>query len=290
MAPHRITAARPLPGGERDGAAWTVSWTGAAVMGIVNVTPDSFSDGGRYLDVERAVAHGRQLTADGALIVDVGGESTRPGAEPVGVTTEVDRVRPVIAALVAAGVLVSVDTRWAEVAAAAVDAGAHVVNDISGLADPEMAGVCASSGTPIVVGHMRGVPATMQLAPTYDDVVAEVTSELRAGAARALAAGVPSVLVDPGLGFGKTVEHNLALLRALPLDVAHPIVIGASRKGFIGSIGGAATPADRDAGTLAAHLFAAERGAALVRAHDVAGHVQALAVLAALIRASGRAP
>jgi dihydropteroate synthase len=251
-------------------------------MGIVNVTPDSFSDGGRYLDVERAVAHGRQLAADGALIVDVGGESTRPGAEPVGVTTEVDRVRPVIAALVAAGVLVSVDTRWAEVAIAAVRAGAHVVNDISGLADPDMAAVCASTGTPIVVGHMQGVPATMQIAPTYHDVVAEVTAALRAGAARALAAGVPSVLVDPGLGFGKTVEHNLALLRALPLDVAHPIVIGASRKGFIGTLSGAATPADRDAGTLAAHLFAAQRGVALVRAHDVAGHVQALAVLAAL--------
>jgi dihydropteroate synthase len=283
MAPHRITAARPLPGGEPDGDRWSVTWTGAAVMGVVNVTPDSFSDGGRFLEIGPAVAHGRQLAADGALVVDVGGESTRPGAQPVGVTTEIDRVRPVITALVADGVLVSVDTRWAEVATAAIAAGAHIVNDVSGLADPDMAAVCATSGTPVVIGHMRGTPATMQLDPTYDDVVAEVTAALREGAARALAAGVPSVLVDPGLGFGKTTEHNLALVRALPLAIEHPVVIGASRKGFIGRLTGATTPAERDAGTLAVHLVAAERGVALVRAHDVASHVQAFAVLAALV-------
>jgi dihydropteroate synthase len=283
MAPHRITAARPLPGGEPDGDLWSVTWTGAAVMGVVNVTPDSFSDGGRFLETGLAVAHGRQLAADGALVVDVGGESTRPGADPVGAATEIDRVRPVIAALVADGLLVSVDTRWGEVAAAAIAAGAQVVNDVSGLADPDMATVCAASGTPLVIGHMRGTPATMQLDPTYDDVVAEVTAALRDGAARALAAGVPSVLVDPGIGFGKTFEHNLALLRALPLEIDHPVVVGASRKGFIGRLTGATTPAERDAGTLAAHLVAAERGVALVRAHDVASHVQALTVLAALV-------
>ncbi len=282
MAPHRISAPRPLPGGVPDRDGWTVSWTGAAVMGIVNVTPDSFSDGGRYVEVGPAVEHGRQLAADGALVVDVGGESTRPGAEPAGVTTEIDRVRPVIATLVADGLLVSVDTRWAEVAAAAIAGGAHIVNDISGLADPDMVGVAAATGTPLVIGHMLGTPATMQDHPTYDDVVAEVTASLRDGAARALAGGVPSVLVDPGIGFGKSVEHNLALLRALPLDVAHPVVVGASRKGFIGRLTGATRPADRDAGTLAIHLFAAQRGTALVRAHDVAAHVQALTVLAAL--------
>ena len=282
MAPHRITASRPLPGGERDGAAWTVAWSGTAVMGIVNVTPDSFSDGGRFLAVDAAVAHGRQLAADGALVVDVGGESTRPGAAPVGVATEIDRVRPVIAALVADGLLVSVDTRWAEVAAAAIASGAHVVNDVSGLADPDMVMVAARTGTPLVIGHMLGTPATMQDDPTYDDVVAEVTVALRDGAARALAAGVPSVLVDPGIGFGKTLEHNLALLRALPLDVDRPVVVGASRKGFIGHLTGARTPADRDAGTLAAHLLAALQGVAMVRAHDVAAHVQGLTVLAAL--------
>jgi dihydropteroate synthase len=282
MAPHRITAARPLPRGERDGDRWTVAWPGTAVMGIVNVTPDSFSDGGRFLAVDAAVAHGRQLAADGALVVDVGGESTRPGAEPAGVGIEIDRVRPVIAALVADGLLVSVDTRWAEVAAAAVASGAHIVNDVSGLADPEMVTVAATTGTPLVIGHMLGTPATMQDDPTYDDVVAEVTASLRDGARRALAGGVPSVLVDPGIGFGKTLDHNLALLRALPLDVDHPMVVGASRKGFIGRLTGARTPADRDAGTLAAHLLAAQRGIALVRAHDVAAHVQGLAVLAAL--------
>jgi dihydropteroate synthase len=282
MAPHQITAPRPLPRGVRHGDAWTVAWPGTGVMGIVNVTPDSFSDGGRFLAVDAAVAHGHQLAADGALVVDIGGESTRPGAQAVGVDIEIDRVRPVITALAADGLLVSVDTRWAEVAAAAIASGAHIVNDISGLADPEMVTVAATTGTPLVIGHMLGTPATMQDDPTYDDVVAEVTASLRDGAGRALAAGVPSVLVDPGIGFGKTLEHNLALLRALPLDVDQPVVVGASRKGFIGRLTGARTPADRDAGTLAAHLVAAQRGVALVRAHDVAAHVQGLAVLAAL--------
>src|SRR5262245_61533762 len=193
MAPHRITAARPLPGGERSGDRWTIEWTGAAVMGVVNVTPDSFSDGGRFLAAGPAVAHGRQLAAEGALVVDVGGESTRPGAEPVGVAVEIDRVRPVIGDLVAAGLVVSVDTRWAEVAGAAITAGAHLVNDVSGLADPDMVAVCAATGTPVVIGHMPGTPATMQVDPRYGDVVAEVTASLRDGAARALAAGVPSV-------------------------------------------------------------------------------------------------
>src|SRR5262249_11887733 len=151
----------------------------------------------------------------------------------------------------------------------------------------EMAGLCARTGTPLVIGHMQGSPPTMQDAPHYDDVVAEVTAQLRAGAATALAAGVPSVLVDPGLGFGKTADHNLSLLRSLPLAIAHPVVVGASRKGFIGWLGGAVDPDHRDPGSIAVHLFAAQHGAALVRAHDVAGHVQALAVDRA-VRPAGR--
>lgn len=247
-------------------------------MGIVNVTPDSFSDGGRFTDTSRAIEHGTALAAVGALVVDVGGESTRPGAEPVGAAIEIDRVRPVIAGLAERGLLVSVDTRWAEVAAAAIAAGAHIVNDVSGLGDPDMAAVCATAGVPVIVGHMRGTPATMQEHASYDDVVAEVTAELRARAAIALDAGVPSVLVDPGLGFAKTAEHTVALLRAMPLAIDAPIVIGASRKGFIGRLTGVERADERDAGTIAVHLFAAQRGAAIVRAHDVAGHVQALAV------------
>jgi dihydropteroate synthase len=282
-----LRAGRPLPGAARDGDGWSLRWSEPRVIGILNVTPDSFSDGGRFSDAGRAIAHGRRMATEGALLVDVGGESTRPGAEPVPNAVEIDRVRPVIGGLAAEGLLVSVDTCWAEVAAAAIEAGAHVVNDVSGLRDPEMVGVCATTGTPMVIGHMQGSPPTMQDAPQYDDVVGEVTAHLRERAATALAAGVPSVLVDPGLGFGKTADHNLSLLRSLPLAVEHPVVVGASRKGFIGWLGGAVDPGQRDAGSIAVHLFAAQHGAALVRAHDVAGHVQALAVDRA-VRPSGR--
>lgn len=247
-------------------------------MGIVNATPDSFSDGGRYVSSDAAIAHGRLLAAQGALIVDVGGESTRPGSQPVPIDVEIDRARPVVAALAADGLVVSIDTRHAEVAAAAIAAGARLVNDISGLADPAMVEVCASTGTAAVINHMQGTPATMQNDPRYDDVVREVTEFLVTQSAMAVAAGVPSVIVDPGIGFGKTLDDNLALLRTLPLSVDHPVLIGASRKGLIGQLAGPSTPDQRDAGTLAIHLFATQRGAALVRAHDVAGHTQALAV------------
>jgi dihydropteroate synthase len=276
---------RAVPGAVRHGDGWSLTWSPPGLMGVVNVTPDSFSDGGRFLDADRAIARGRELAADGALVVDVGGESTRPGAHPVPIEIELDRVRPVVAALAADGLVVSVDTRRAEVAAAAIAAGASLVNDVSGLGDPAMAEVCRATGTPIVIGHMQGTPATMQDDPHYDDVVAEVTAFLRQRAAWALGAGVPAVLVDPGIGFGKTTEHNLALLRALPLDVDHPVVIGASRKGFIGRLAGPAAPPERDPGSLAAHLFAAQRGVAMLRAHDVRGHRQALIVDAALRRA-----
>lgn len=277
-----LRSRRPVPGAVVDGDSWSLTWHRPSVMGIVNVTPDSFSDGGRFSDPHRAIAHGRQLVADGASIVDVGGESTRPGATRVPIGVEIDRVRPVVAALAGGGAIVSVDTRWAEVASAAIGAGAHLVNDVSGLDDPDMVDVCARSGTPIVIGHMQGAPPTMQDDPHYDDVVAEVTVFLERRAAAALAAGVPSVLVDPGLGFGKTVAHNLALLAALPLAVTSPVVIGASRKGFISRLAGPNRPEERDPGTLAVHLFAAQRGVAVVRAHNVRDHVQALTVDRAL--------
>ncbi|HRE02272.1 MAG TPA: dihydropteroate synthase, partial [Ilumatobacteraceae bacterium] len=192
-------------------------------MGVVNVTPDSFSDGGLHADVDDAVAHAKLLATQGALVVDVGGESTRPGAGEVSVHEELARVVPVVERLAReASVLISVDTRKPEVAAQAVSAGAHLVNDVGGLRDPEMVAACADLGVPVVVVHMRGEPAQMQVDPRYDDVVAEVTAHLRDRAGHALAAGVADVMVDPGLGFGKTVEHNLALLRALPLAIDHP--------------------------------------------------------------------
>lgn len=255
-----------------------MSWDRTAVMGIVNVTPDSFSDGGRYDHPQRAIAHGRALIDAGAMVIDIGGESTRPGAAPVSIDDEIDRVRPVVADLVDAGCLVSIDTRHAEVADAALAAGAHLVNDVSGLRDRHMVDVCVARGVPAVVMHMLGEPATMQHDPQYDDVVSEVTTWLAASAQRALDAGVPSVMVDPGLGFGKTTEHNVALLRALPFALGHPVLVGASRKRFLERMGAPAAAPERDPATIAVHLLAAQRGAAMVRAHDVAGHVQALAV------------
>ena len=267
---------------------WVVSWSSCAVMGIINVTPDSFSDGGVHAEASAAVAAGRAQASAGAMVVDVGGESGRPGAQPVGEAEELRRILPVISALAEDdSVLVSVDTRHPKVAAAAVEAGAHLVNDISGLRHPEMVAVCASLGVPVVIMHMQGEPATMQVNPRYDDVVGEVAAFLDERAHAALGAGVPSVLIDPGIGFGKTFAHNLALLRAFPYrTVAHPVLVGASRKGLIGSIANVPRAADRDSGSIAVHLDAAHRGAAMVRVHDVAGHVQALRVAAAL-RVSG---
>jgi dihydropteroate synthase len=279
-----IRSRRPLPGASPVNGEWVVSWSTCAVMGIVNATPDSFSDGGVHADAAVAIAAGRAQAAAGAMVIDVGGESTRPGAQPVGEGEELRRILPVISALAEdSAVLVSVDTRHPRVAAAAVEAGAHLVNDISGLREPAMVAVCASLGVPVVIMHMQGEPSTMQADPRYDDVVGEVAAFLDERAHAALDAGVPSVLVDPGIGFGKTVEHNLALLRAFPYrSVAPPVLVGASRKGMIGSIANVPHAADRDPGSIAVHLDAARRGAAMVRAHDVRGHVQALRVAAAL--------
>ena len=246
-------------------------------MGVLNVTPDSFSDGGRFVDVDAAVEHGLRLWREGAAYVDVGGESTRPGAAPVDGDEEIARVRPVVAALVAAGVTVSVDTRHAVVAEAAIEAGASLLNDVSA----SLHAVAAAAGIPWVAMHMQGEPATMQVEPRYDDVVAEVVAYLVERAETALAAGVPAVWIDPGIGFGKTADHNLSLLKRLEEVVAtgHPVLIGTSRKGFLGALTGGAPAGDREEGTLATCVWAAAAGAKMVRVHDVAPAVEAMRIV-----------
>ena len=246
------------------------------------MTPDSFSDGGRWLDPEAAVAHGLAMVAEGADVVDVGGESTRPGAEPVPEDEEARRVLPVVEAL-APHVRVSIDTRRAGVAEKAVAAGATLVNDVSA----SLERVAAEAGVGWVAMHMRGEPRTMQQAPAYDDVVAEVRAFLVERAERAREAGVEEVWIDPGIGFGKTAAHNLALLRGLRSLVATgwPVLVGASRKTFLGLVtadaGGAAPPADdRLEASLAAAVWAVDQGAAMVRVHDVRPTVHALRLVA----------
>jgi len=256
-------------------------------MGIVNVTPDSFFDGGRHATPAAAVSHALQLLAEGATVVDVGGESTRPGATPVPPEVERERVLPVVEGILAErpDALVSIDTRRASVAAAALAAGACLVNDVSAGADPAMLGVVAGAGAGIVLMHMRGEPATMQRDTHYVDVVAEVHAFLAARATAAEAAGVARerIFLDPGIGFGKDVGGNLRLLRALE-DLAalgYPVVVGASRKSFIGALTGAAA-GERLPGSLAALVRAAAIPRAMVRVHDVAATVQFLEVLAAV--------
>ena len=266
------------------------------VMGVVNVTPDSFSDGGRYLGREAAIARGRELGAAGADLLDVGGESTRPGAAPVDAAEEWARIGEVIAALAALPVPVSVDTYKAEVAGRALAAGAQVVNDVSGGAlDPAILDVAARADAVMVLGHLRGDPRTMQKEIAFADVFEEVTTELAAVIARARAAGVRRIVADPGLGFGKTAAHNLVLLgRAGELSdrLGVPVMVGPSRKAFLGQLTG--LPVDeRGAATLGSVVAAALRGAQFVRVHDVAPARHALAVADAVVaaaRASRGAP
>jgi dihydropteroate synthase len=252
------------------------------VMGILNVTPDSFSDGGRFDDPVAAVARAERIVADGAAILDVGGESTRPGAVPVSVAAELSRVRPVVLRFSPEDIPVSIDTRHADVAAACVEAGASIINDVSGFRDKAMVEVAAGCDAGVIVMHMLGEPKTMQAEPRYDDVVREVGGYLVAQATMLQAAGVDRerIAIDPGIGFGKTVEHNLELLRRLPelAALGFPVVIGASRKRFIGALTGAGEPLDRLGGSLAAALFAAARGVCVLRVHDVEATVQALVV------------
>jgi dihydropteroate synthase len=272
-------------------------------MGIVNVTPDSFSDGGSYLDPDAAITHGLALAEAGAAVIDVGGESTRPGAEPVDADEELRRVLDVVRAIVAqTPVPVSIDTTKAVVARAALDAGAVMVNDVSGgTADPDMLGLVASAGAAYVAMHNRGNPRTMQREARYTAVVQEVADELRIRVEHALQAGVDprALLADPGIGFAKTVDHNLALLRALPelaARVGMPLMVGTSRKSFLARLtttGADVPPVDadedrrgRDDATLATTVWCFEQGAALVRVHDVAGSRRAVDLLDALDRAT----
>ncbi len=248
------------------------------VMGVLNVTPDSFSDGGRFLDPEAAVAQGMAMARAGADVVDVGGESTRPGADAVGEAEERRRVVPVVEAL-AAHVRVSIDTRKATVAEAAVSAGATLVNDVTASLHP----VAAEAGVGWVAMHMQGDPRNMQRDPRYDDVVGEVREFLVERAEVAVGAGVDEVWIDPGIGFGKTAEHNLSLLRRLSSLVAtgHPVVVGTSRKSFLGTLAGGAPVTDRLEGSLATAVHAVDQGARMVRVHDVEPTVQALRLTAA---------
>ena len=257
------------------------------VMGVVNVTPDSFSDGGRYFDAGAAIAAGLGMAEAGADIVDVGGDSTRPGSPPTAPDEERRRVVPVIRALSAGGVLVSIDTRHATTMEAALDAGAAIVNDVSALNhDARSASVVAAARCPVVLMHMRGTPETMNAQAVYTDVAVEVRDELAAHIAAAEAAGVApeAIAVDPGIGFAKLARHSVELLRRLrDLSVLHrPVVVGVSRKSFLGRIAGEPEPQYRLAASLAAGLFALGQGAHVLRVHDVAETVQALRVWQAL--------
>jgi dihydropteroate synthase len=255
-------------------------------MGVVNVTPDSFSDGGLYLDADAAVAHGEQLVRDGAEILDVGGESTRPGAAEVGEAEELARVEPVVAGL-AQTATVSIDTSKVSVARAALDAGASTVNDVTALRrDPEIGGLCAERGAGLVLMHMQGDPRTMQANPVYEDVVDDVKAFLAERLAVAVDAGVAEeeIWLDPGIGFGKTLEHNLELLRRLGelRELGRPLVVGASRKSFIGKVDGSAV-GDRLGGSIASSVLAAAEGADVLRVHDVAETGQAVKMASAIL-------
>ncbi len=264
-----------------DGFGCRLDLTRPRIMGILNVTPDSFSDGGRFSSVERALEHGRSMAEEGADLIDVGGESTRPGAPVVSVQEEIDRVVPVIEALVRdIGLPVSVDTSKSRVARAAVTAGAAFINDISGLQfDPQMAAVAAESGAGLFLMHTRGRPAEMQADTRYGDLVGEILDYLQQGIDLACAAGVTleRIAVDPGIGFAKSAEGNLELLRRLPelLCLGRPVLLGTSRKGFIGKVLNQPHPQDRLFGTLATVALGVERGAKMFRVHDVRAAVEA---------------
>jgi dihydropteroate synthase len=251
------------------------------IMGIVNVTPDSFSDGGRYFDSGSALAHAKHLIEAGADILDIGGESSRPGSDPISIEEELRRVVPVVQALAGVcGVPLSIDTTKPEVAEECLRLGARIVNDIAGLRDPEMMRVTAHHNAPAIIMHMKGTPKTMQSEPVYEDVIAEVKQFLAERVAAARAAGVRDICVDPGIGFGKTAAHNFEILRRLDefQAVGCPVHVGPSRKSFLGTLKGRHEAAGRLEGTLAAVVIAAMKGASVVRVHDVAACRGALQV------------
>jgi dihydropteroate synthase len=272
---HRLSAPRPPLAG--------LSLDRPRIMGIVNVTPDSFSDGGDHATVETAADHGRRLRAEGADILDIGGESTRPGAETVPVEEELARVLPVIAALRDVGAPLSLDTRKPEVMKAGAEAGAAILNDVSGLTyAPDSVTTAAQTGLPVIIMHAQGDPKTMQVNPSYRDVALEVYDFLEERIAAAAAAGIPRerIVADPGIGFGKTLDHNLALFASMSLfhGLGVPLLVGASRKGLINEVAGAVHPKERVPGSLAAALAMAHQGVQIVRVHDVAATRQALSV------------
>jgi dihydropteroate synthase len=263
---------------------------GAIVMGILNVTPDSFSDGGHYLDVEKAVARGVDMAKQGAAIIDIGPESTRPGSATVSVGDQIKRAVPVIKELSRqVNIPISIDTRIPEVAEAAVEAGASIINDITAFEEDAMTELAVRSQTPVILMHMQGTPQFMQVDPQYDDVVAEVVEFLLERAKTAEAAGIvpERIFLDPGIGFGKTTEHNLQLLRGLEVicDQGYRVLIGASRKRFIGQITGKETPAERIFGTATTTAIAITKGASIIRVHDVAETVDVVKVSNAICRA-----
>jgi dihydropteroate synthase len=265
------------------------------VMGIINVTPDSFSDGGRFEQVDQAVAHGLRLAEEGADILDVGGESTRPGATAVGIQEELDRILPVIEGLVArTAVPISIDTSKPAVMQAAVDVGALMINDVNGLRSPGALEMAATLKVPVCVMHMQGEPRTMQVAPDYDDVVADVREFLAGRIDACLAAGIDRdfISIDPGFGFGKTLAHNIELLRRLGelSDLGAPLLVGISRKSMLGTITGRNRADQRVAASVAAAILAAQGGAAIVRVHDVADTVDALKVTTAVLGSSVPGP
>lgn len=257
------------------------------IMGVLNVTSDSFSDGGLYLEQVDAVAAGRVMVEAGADVIDVGGESTRPGAHPVPIDEEMKRVLPVVEELAAGGTIVSVDTSKAEVARAAVEVGAEIINDVTAASSDQMAEVMAESGAGVILMHMKGTPRTMQQDPVYDSVVDEVASFLGGRAARVIGLGVAagSIAVDPGIGFGKTTTHNLELIDGVArlTGLGFPVVLGASRKAFLGTLTGIEDPASRDGVTAVTTALGFERGARIFRVHDVASSRAALRVAAAIV-------
>lgn len=266
-------------------------FAGPLVMGILNVTPDSFSDGGEFFDADRAVKHGLRMAAEGAAIIDIGGESTRPGSEAVPPAEQINRVVPVIKTLrEKVDVPISIDTKDAVVARAALDAGASIINDITALSDDQMAELAGERSVPVILMHVQGTPATMQAEPVYEDVVAEVLEYLMTRANRAEQFGVAKerIFIDPGIGFGKTLNHNLTLLRNIDKFVAsgYRVLVGTSRKSFIGKITGQEKPADRIFGTAATVALCAAAGVSILRVHDVAQMLDVIRVTEAIKNAT----
>jgi dihydropteroate synthase len=269
---------------------WRMDFSrGCIVMGVLNVTPDSFSDGGEFFDTKKAIEHGLKMAADGAAIIDVGGESTRPGSASVSASEQIRRVVPVIEALAKkVGVPISIDTYNYEVAKAALEAGAAMINDITALSDQQIGELAAEKGVPVVLMHIQGTPATMQIEPRYKDVVGEVRQFLLERAKQAEQFGIARnmIFIDPGIGFGKTVEHNLLLLRSIDrfVDSGYRVCVGASRKSFVGKITGKERPAERIFGTAATVALCAAAGVSIVRVHDVAEMVDVVRVINAIFQ------